>query len=109
MARPKVEEQEQLVMKIDDKYSLTSDAWNIVLRKKVTRTKKGTKEKYEAEEIVGYYNSLDSALIRLLNMKVLDKAGTPAKCLKAIQEVKKDIEKAFSGITVSKFNSLSKK
>lgn len=65
--------------------------------RKVVRTKKDTNEKYEDEEIVGYYGTLSSAIVGLLKYEVNSSEATNLKQLVTdYEQTKKKIFKEFS-------------
>jgi len=106
MAKQKVTEEERVVMTIGT-HRIESDDYNCVLKKFVTRTDRKSGNKYDDWEIVGYYNTLESALTKLFNLKVLSKVSSAKSFLsetkKAKEEIIKSVQEAFpSGSGVSK-------
>jgi|GEM_PF-4110291 len=107
MAKVKTTEEDRLVMMIGTDFKIESDESNIIVKKFVTRTNKKTNEKYDDWEVVGYYNTLESALTKLFNVKVLSKVSSAKSFLsetkKAKEEIIKAIQEAFpNGSGVSK-------
>ena len=107
MAKVKVPEEDRLVMMIGTDFKLESDEYNIIVKKFVTRTNKKTDEKYSDWQVIGYYNTLESALTKLFNVKVLSKVSSAKSFLsetkKAKEEIIKAIQEAFpNGSSVSK-------
>ena len=56
-------------MLVGKSYKIESDSLNVVISKKVKRTKKGG-GKYDDWQIIGYYGTVQSALHELVNLKV---------------------------------------
>ena len=99
-------EEEKVLMKIDDNFFVTQDAYNIILNRKVVRTNKKTKEESEGIE-KKYYGTLEGCLIAALKYRVVKDSSSVAKILsetkKAKEEIIKAIKEAFpSGSGVSK-------
>jgi hypothetical protein len=93
MAKRKVTEEEQLVMNISDEYKITSDAYNLMIKKFVTRKDRETGEKYNDWQTVGYYNTLESALTSMFNKKILDNLSKDL--LSEVKKTKEEINKAL--------------
>ena len=68
-------------MLIGKKIKIESDSMNVILSRKVKREKKGTKEKYDAWEILGYFSTVGNAIHALVNLQV---AETELKDLKTV-------------------------
>ncbi len=69
------------MIKIGHRFKVESDAMNIILSKKVTRTRKDTGEKYIDWEVVGYFSTPKGLLHELVNQGIRD---TQLKDLKTI-------------------------
>lgn len=63
-------------------YGLKSLEYGLGVFKKVVRTKKETDEKYEDEEVVGYYGDLGSGIAGLLKYETNSSLATDLKALK---------------------------
>jgi hypothetical protein len=107
MAKIKTAEEDRLIMMIGTDFKLESDDANIIVKKFVTRKDRKTNEKYNDWQVIGYYNTLESALTKLFNVKVLSKVSSAKSFLsetkKAKEEIIKAIQEAFpNGSGVSK-------
>ena len=84
------------MIKLQNDYFIESDGTQYILKEIVKRKKKETKEKYKAEQIVGYYGELSQALngyCRNVMMNyVKENDVCLLKVLEKIEELKKEIE-----------------
>ena len=80
-------------MLIGKNYKIESDSLNVILSKKVKRTNKVTKEKYDSWKILGYFATIKGALHELVNQRIRDTELTDIKKVEAeIASLKKMIE-----------------
>lgn len=56
------------MIKLIENYYIDSDEKNIILKEKVTRTKKEDSTKYEADNTLGYFSSIENAILALVNI-----------------------------------------
>ena len=84
------------MIKLLNDYFIESDGTQYILKEIVTREKKETKEKYKAEQTVGYYGELSQALngyCRNVMMNyVKENDICLLKVLEKIEELKKEIK-----------------
>ncbi len=59
-------------MKIDANWKIESDSLNVILFKKVKRTRKADKTEYEAWEIAGHYATPAGALHGMVDQRIRD-------------------------------------
>ena len=73
-------------MNIDTNWKIESDALNVILLKKVKRTRKADKTEYEAWEIAGHYATPAGALKGLAEMKLKETGLSDLRKIVAKQE-----------------------
>lgn len=81
------------MIKLQNDYSIISDGTQYTLTKKVIREKKETKEKYEAEQIIGYYIELSQALNGYVRFVMLDYTKYESVSLYQVLDKLKELEK----------------
>lgn len=80
------------MIKLQNDYSIISDGTQYTLTKKVMREKKETKEKYEAEQIIGYYSELSQALSGYVRFVMLDRTKSEAVSLYQVLDMLKELK-----------------
>lgn len=80
------------MIKLQNDYSILSDGTQYTLTKKVIREKKETKEKYEAEQVIGYYSELSQALNGYVRFVMLDKTKSESVSLYQVLDMLKELK-----------------
>lgn len=79
-------------MQVDKFWKIEADSFNVILFKKVKRTRKADKTKYEDWEHVGYYSTPTNALHGMVEHRI------KATCLKDMETITKELDKLHSAI-----------
>ncbi len=84
------------IVLIGKKYKLESDSLNVILSKKVTRTRKADKTKYEDWEHVGYYSTVSAALHGMVDFEIRE---TSLKEFKIVVQKQEELHNLISSLT----------
>lgn len=90
-------------MKIEvNKHGIKTLDVGLGVYRKVTRTKKDTEDKYEDEEVIGYYSTLSSAILGLLKYEInCSEAESLKELVTDYEQLKKKILKEFDKCKLS--------
>lgn len=80
------------MIKLQNNFFIESDGTQYTLKQTVMREKKETKEKYEAEQIIGYYSELSQALNGYVRFVMLDKTKSEAVSLYQVLDMLKELK-----------------
>ncbi len=84
---------------IGHKYKVEADNMNIILSKKVRRTRKDTQEKYTDWEVEGYFSTPVGAIHALVNQGVKD---TQLKDLKTVVDKMEELHTLIDSLSINK-------